>query len=454
MLHWILSVATLLGASSKDYPPVTDSPLVTTQDGDAIISAQVELDSEEEEFEDDLTSNKPRSLKQEVESMAKIFNRKYKYNKGKVYIFSDPKKKDTEVKIGSTRHVRSRGQNHLKCRPTWTISHTAETREYMRVEALVRTEIRDKTWRHKCRCGTVHTEYFTIEQDVAVEFLKFWCTWLKRENPFTRDAQLKPFWLRRLRLFEARFLQYFICQSCGENDELAQDQRRTACPECLREGWKAWVNPTYAERKEYMHQCIQEFHSPLIKIRDSLSKSAYCFLSTICLRLLIPIIFHCIWISVTLSEGRSQAFVHALFLTPKNTFDLVVSSILLYFLAIAALVHGPEVVETLVPRTSPPPSTPGNDNSSNERPTDESPGTPTKPSRPRTGKRSPRKEPGSPPKHINGEPVESSSMDMTSSGSSASPRASRRQKTPAPSSPSPGPPTSPSPRPAKSDSRQ
>ncbi|KAL4990828.1 hypothetical protein BDW68DRAFT_185335 [Aspergillus falconensis] len=173
--------------------------------------------------------------------------------KGVTYVFADPTGRNKFYKIGSSKNVLNRVNEHrnicnisyfrVKSKPATPLW------QYKRLEKLAQAELINMSYDPNCVCGIQQRQYFWGRAETAFEILDFWSKWLANHSPYDKNGHLLPFWEHRLRVFEANIQKNFDCQGpkC-----MKHTTNTVACPICLRAGWKAWAEPSGLDKIEFV----------------------------------------------------------------------------------------------------------------------------------------------------------------------------------------------------------
>ncbi|KAH8771104.1 hypothetical protein F5883DRAFT_666629 [Diaporthe sp. PMI_573] len=145
-------------------------------------------------------------------SIAKLINDGPKVDKtreneiGSIYFFK-VKPRGCELrllKIGSTQQRTKERLNQIQanCRHEEIEEHPkAVSREipfHRFAEKLIHAELRNYQHQFQCVCGTRHTEYFQVSEDIAVKVFERWRDFCQ-EKPWDKRGKVLPQWARRLR---------------------------------------------------------------------------------------------------------------------------------------------------------------------------------------------------------------------------------------------------------------
>lgn len=159
--------------------------------------------------------------------------------KGSIYFYK-VKPRDSEVnlmKIGRTQsHPKKRLRQiqgickHLVCEEhAKAIARDVPFHGF--AEKLIHTELSNYQHKFKCVCGTEHTEYFQVSEEIAVKVFERWRDFC-HEEPWDAKGIILPMWARRLQN-RTKF---------GGPETLDFDHHEFSGP------WDAFISPTSFER--------------------------------------------------------------------------------------------------------------------------------------------------------------------------------------------------------------
>ncbi|KAL2830466.1 hypothetical protein BDW59DRAFT_170058 [Aspergillus cavernicola] len=171
---------------------------------------------------------------------------------GFTYVFADTTGRNKFYKIGSAKNVSKRANEHRSiCNLAFfriQREPAIPIRQYKRLEKLAQAELINMSYDPNCTCAVQPRQYFWGREQTAFEILEFWSKWLINHSPYDKDGHLLPFWEHRLRVFESNIQKFFDCAG-------AKCMKHTtdisACPICLRAGWKAWAEPSSLDKVEF-----------------------------------------------------------------------------------------------------------------------------------------------------------------------------------------------------------
>lgn len=126
--------------------------------------------------------------------------------KGSIYFYK-VKPRDSEVSLMKIGRTQSHPKKRLRqiqgiCKHVVCEEHAkAVARDipfHGFAEKLIHTELSNYQHKFKCVCGTEHTEYFQVSEDIAVKVFERWRDFC-HEEPWDAKGMILPRWARRLR---------------------------------------------------------------------------------------------------------------------------------------------------------------------------------------------------------------------------------------------------------------
>lgn len=137
----------------------------------------------------------------------------FRYEDGYVYIFESPDNAPNHVKIGYSKYNPEERKNKIQrdCKITLGIvkqEKTGALPHYRYLEKILHKALHPYRKQYKCNnCNKgkacTHEEYFEIPHEKALEQVKLWTDWFRKQKPFQDDGTLTDYWYWRTKKLKA-----------------------------------------------------------------------------------------------------------------------------------------------------------------------------------------------------------------------------------------------------------